>query len=499
MNDEPDGAEEHERGAAVERPQDRGRERARPARAHLGQRRGLDLAAVAAQPCRALAVEHRGEVVAEARAGERRRDDLGQRRDRRCCRSPARARARSSGRRSSRRSARRRRCGARAAPRAAARRRRARRPRRRRRRARAPRAAPRRRGPRAARRRRRTPRAPRTSRPSGHRRPAGGCVAAAWWRNLPALALRIIPRRDAPGRLSYGVFSPAGERRARRRAPGRPRARPRRARARRPARPVPRRRRGVRRARCSTRSWRPAAARGTRPASSSRRCAGDARAERHAHALADVVPRLPFTVADYADFYASLEHATNLGRMLRPGGEPLLPNWRQLPVGYHGRAGTVVVSGTDVVRPCGQYLPAGGPSPRFGPSAAARHRARARLRRRRRRAALGEPRRRSNAALEHVFGVGPAQRLERARPAGLGVPAAGPVPRQVVRDLDLRLGDAARRARAAAGGGAGAGARAAALPARAAVGATTSRSRSSSTARASRARAPATCTGRRRR
>src|SRR5918995_1906968 len=53
--------------------------------------------------------------------------------------------------------------------------------------------------------------------------------------------------------------------------------------------------------------------------------------------------------------------------MFRPGGEPLLPNWRRLPVGYHGRAGTVVVSGTDVVRPCGQYLGEDG-EPTFGPS-----------------------------------------------------------------------------------------------------------------------------------
>jgi fumarylacetoacetase len=95
---------------------------------------------------------------------------------------------------------------------------------------------------------------------------------------------------------------------------------------------------------------------------------GDPRAERHVHALADVEPRLPFTVADYADFYASLDHATNLGRLFRPGGEPLLPNWRHLPVGYHGRAGTVVVSGTDVVRPCGQYLAEAERAPRFGPS-----------------------------------------------------------------------------------------------------------------------------------
>ncbi len=73
--------------------------------------------------------------------------------------------------------------------------------------------------------------------------------------------------------------------------------------------------------------------------------------------------RLPFEVADYVDFYSSLEHATNLGRMFRPDQDPLLPNWRRLPVGYHGRAGTVVVSGTDVVRPTGQ-LGAG----EFGPS-----------------------------------------------------------------------------------------------------------------------------------
>jgi fumarylacetoacetase len=66
---------------------------------------------------------------------------------------------------------------------------------------------------------------------------------------------------------------------------------------------------------------------------------------------------LPFEIADYVDFYASLEHASNLGRIFRPDQEPLLPNWRRLPVGYHGRAGTVAVSGTDVVRPRGQLGP----------------------------------------------------------------------------------------------------------------------------------------------
>jgi fumarylacetoacetase len=79
----------------------------------------------------------------------------------------------------------------------------------------------------------------------------------------------------------------------------------------------------------------------------------DSRNERALVAVADVQTVLPFTVGDYVDFYSSLEHATNLGRILRPEGEPLLPNWRHLPVGYHGRAGSVAVSGTPVRRPCG--------------------------------------------------------------------------------------------------------------------------------------------------
>ena len=77
---------------------------------------------------------------------------------------------------------------------------------------------------------------------------------------------------------------------------------------------------------------------------------------------------LPFAVADYVDFYSSLEHATNLGRLFRPDAEPLLPNWRHLPVGYHGRAGTVVVTGTPVVRPQGQTKAPSDQAPHFGPS-----------------------------------------------------------------------------------------------------------------------------------
>lgn len=72
------------------------------------------------------------------------------------------------------------------------------------------------------------------------------------------------------------------------------------------------------------------------------------------HPLDSVRLHLPFTVGDYVDFYSSEAHATNLGRLFRPDQPPLLPNWKYLPVGYHGRSGTVVVSGTDIRRPVGQ-------------------------------------------------------------------------------------------------------------------------------------------------
>ncbi len=85
--------------------------------------------------------------------------------------------------------------------------------------------------------------------------------------------------------------------------------------------------------------------------------------------LAEVDVALPVAVGDYVDFYSSLEHATNLGRMFRPDADPLLPNWRHLPVGYHGRASSIVASGTPVRRPRGQLPPAEpGGAPWFGPS-----------------------------------------------------------------------------------------------------------------------------------
>ena len=73
--------------------------------------------------------------------------------------------------------------------------------------------------------------------------------------------------------------------------------------------------------------------------------------EPHLLPVGDVTMHLPIEVADYVDFYASEHHATNVGRIFRPDGAALTPNWKHLPIGYHGRAGTVVVSGTDVVRP----------------------------------------------------------------------------------------------------------------------------------------------------
>ncbi|MGC4747738.1 fumarylacetoacetase [Micromonospora sp. DT201] len=77
--------------------------------------------------------------------------------------------------------------------------------------------------------------------------------------------------------------------------------------------------------------------------------------------LDDVELLLPIEVADYVDFYSSEHHASNVGQIFRPGQPPLLPNWKHLPIGYHGRAGTVVVSGTPVIRPTGQRASAEGP------------------------------------------------------------------------------------------------------------------------------------------
>jgi fumarylacetoacetase len=85
-------------------------------------------------------------------------------------------------------------------------------------------------------------------------------------------------------------------------------------------------------------------------------------------AQADLVMVLPVEIGDYIDFYSSLRHATNLGMLFRGGTEPLYPNWRRLPVGYHGRSGTIVVSGEEIPRPRGLRLIDG--EPIEGPSTA---------------------------------------------------------------------------------------------------------------------------------
>lgn len=74
---------------------------------------------------------------------------------------------------------------------------------------------------------------------------------------------------------------------------------------------------------------------------------------------------LPIVIGDYTDFYSSREHATNVGMMFRDPANALLPNWLHLPVGYHGRSSSIVVSGTDIKRPSGQIMPPGADTPVF--------------------------------------------------------------------------------------------------------------------------------------
>ncbi len=84
--------------------------------------------------------------------------------------------------------------------------------------------------------------------------------------------------------------------------------------------------------------------------------------------MGEVDMLLPAEIGDYTDFYSSREHATNVGTMLRGADNALMPNWLHLPVAYHGRASSVVVSGTDLVRPHGQSKPEKADAPVFGPS-----------------------------------------------------------------------------------------------------------------------------------
>lgn len=77
---------------------------------------------------------------------------------------------------------------------------------------------------------------------------------------------------------------------------------------------------------------------------------------------------LPVTIGDYTDFYSSIDHATNMGKMLRDPANALLPNWKHIPVGYHGRASSIVISGTPIHRPKGQTKAPDADVPSFGPT-----------------------------------------------------------------------------------------------------------------------------------
>lgn len=93
-------------------------------------------------------------------------------------------------------------------------------------------------------------------------------------------------------------------------------------------------------------------------------------AELRARALipqSDVEMQIPVHIGDYTDFYASKEHATNVGMMFRGKEDALMPNWTHLPVGYHGRASSIVLSGTNIHRPHGQIKPADASTPLFTP------------------------------------------------------------------------------------------------------------------------------------
>ncbi|KAA3640715.1 MAG: fumarylacetoacetase [Bacteroidetes bacterium] len=94
---------------------------------------------------------------------------------------------------------------------------------------------------------------------------------------------------------------------------------------------------------------------------------GESKAKQFMVHMKDVDMQMPIKIQDYTDFYSSIEHATNVGTMFRDPDNALLPNWRHLPVGYHGRASSIVVSGTDIHRPKGQMIPADSDQPVYGP------------------------------------------------------------------------------------------------------------------------------------
>ena len=152
---------------------------------------------------------------------------------------------------------------------------------------------------------------------------------------------------------------------------------------------------------------------------------------------------LPCQIGDYTDFYVGIHHATAVGKLFRPDA-PLLPNYKWVPIGYHGRASTVQASGHAFPRPCGQLKGPNDRGPPPGADAAAGHRAGARH--------LHRPAECPGPADRHRRGRGPClradavQRLERTRHPGLGVPAARAVPVEELRQHDFAVDGHARGA-----------------------------------------------------
>lgn len=94
----------------------------------------------------------------------------------------------------------------------------------------------------------------------------------------------------------------------------------------------------------------------------------DTHAKQVLHDINDVIMLMPIKIGDYTDFYSSIEHATNVGTMFRDPNNALLPNWKHIPVGYHGRASSIILSGQPIHRPLGQTKADDSDVPTFGPS-----------------------------------------------------------------------------------------------------------------------------------
>ena len=160
--------------------------------------------------------------------------------------------------------------------------------------------------------------------------------------------------------------------------------------------------------------------------------------------MADAKLHLPIAVAGYTDFYSSKEHATNVGVMFRGKDNALQPNWLHMPIGYNGRASTVVVSGTKVRRPRGQLKPPSAELPSFGPCKRLDFELEMGV-------VVGQPSPigemlTEKQAEEMIFGFVLSERLERARHPAVGICAARAVPGQGVCDLDQPVDRHARGA-----------------------------------------------------